>query len=166
MAILSHKRLMLWRKKNIFINLSWHVGYGPLLSPFEVLEVPKIHNSSIVWPGLSKTPASLYLCGTCLVSHLNNIKIFSLNIVSLREKDQYYVHIILRPGLVQLEDAEQVSWHFQGSEGDFKTHQNLSFLWLSFKAVHITRCLRELASRLSLIFLSSHSVRPSLMPKM
>ena len=48
MAILSHKRLMLWHKKNIFTNLSWHVGYGPLLSPFEVLEVPKTDNSPIV----------------------------------------------------------------------------------------------------------------------
>ena len=35
-------------QKNIFINLSWHVGYGPLLSPFEVLEVPKTDNSPIV----------------------------------------------------------------------------------------------------------------------
>ena len=48
MAIFSHKWLMLWRKKHIVINLSWHGGYGPLLSSFEVLEVPKTHNSSIV----------------------------------------------------------------------------------------------------------------------
>ena len=48
MAIFSHKWLMLWRKKHIVINLSWHGGYGSLLSSFEVLEVPKTHNSSIV----------------------------------------------------------------------------------------------------------------------
>ena len=48
MAILSHKWRMLWRKKHIFINISWHGGYGPLLSSFEVLEVPKTDNSSIV----------------------------------------------------------------------------------------------------------------------
>ena len=47
MAIFSHKWLMLWRKKPIVINLSWHGGYGPLLSSFEVLEVPKTNNSSI-----------------------------------------------------------------------------------------------------------------------
>ena len=50
---------MLWHKKNLFINLRWHVGYGPLLSPFEVLEVPKTDNAPIVSPGLSKTPAPL-----------------------------------------------------------------------------------------------------------
>ena len=48
MAIFSHKWLMLWRKKHIVINLSWHGGYGSLLSSFEVLEVPKTDNSSIV----------------------------------------------------------------------------------------------------------------------
>ena len=32
-------------------NLSWHGGYGPLLSLFEHLEVPKIHRLPIVWPG-------------------------------------------------------------------------------------------------------------------
>ena len=48
MAIFSHKWLMLWRKKHIVINLSWHGGYGPLLSSFEVLEVPKTDKSSIV----------------------------------------------------------------------------------------------------------------------
>ena len=48
MANFSHKWLMLWRKKHIFINLSLHGGYGPLLSSFEVLEVPKTDNSSIV----------------------------------------------------------------------------------------------------------------------
>ena len=52
---------MSWRKKHIFINLSWHGGHGPLLSPFEGLEVPKLYRSSIVWPGLSKTPAPLEL---------------------------------------------------------------------------------------------------------
>ena len=51
---------MSWRKKHIFINLSWHGGHGPLLSPFEGLEVPKLYRSSIVWPGLSKTPAPLF----------------------------------------------------------------------------------------------------------
>ena len=48
MAILSHKWQMLWRKKHIFINISWHMGYGPLLSLFEDLEVPKTDKSSIV----------------------------------------------------------------------------------------------------------------------
>ena len=48
MAILSHKRLMLWRKKHIFINISWHGGYGPLLSLFEDLEVLILHKSPIV----------------------------------------------------------------------------------------------------------------------
>ena len=38
MAILSHKWQMLWRKKYIFINISWHGGYGLLLSLFEDLE--------------------------------------------------------------------------------------------------------------------------------
>ena len=60
MAILSHKRLMLCRKKHFFINISWHGGYGPLLSLFEDLEVPILHKSPIVWPGLSKTSAPLY----------------------------------------------------------------------------------------------------------
>ena len=59
MAIFSHKWLMLWRKKHIVINLSWHGGYGPLLSSFEVLEVPKTHNSSIVWRHHSKSPVPL-----------------------------------------------------------------------------------------------------------
>ena len=57
MAIFSHKWLMLWRKKHIVINLSWHGGYGPLLSLFEDLEVLILHKSPIVWPGLSKTSA-------------------------------------------------------------------------------------------------------------
>ena len=48
MAILSHKWLMLWRKKHIFINISWHGGYGPLLSLFEDLEVLILHKSPIV----------------------------------------------------------------------------------------------------------------------
>ena len=48
MAILSHKWLMLWRKKHIFINISWHGDYGPLLSLFEDLEVAKIDRLSIV----------------------------------------------------------------------------------------------------------------------
>ena len=59
MAILSHKWLILWRKKYFFIHLSWHGGYGPLLSLFEDLEVPKLHKSPIVWPGLPKTSAPL-----------------------------------------------------------------------------------------------------------
>ena len=59
MAIFSHKWLMLWRKKHIVINLSWHGGYGPLLSSFEVLEVSKTHNSSIVWRHHSKSPVPL-----------------------------------------------------------------------------------------------------------
>ena len=46
MAIFSHKWLMLWRKKHIFINPSWQGGYGPILSSFEVLEVPILHRSS------------------------------------------------------------------------------------------------------------------------
>ena len=48
MAILSHKWLMLWRKKHIFINISWHGGYGPLLSLFEDLEVLILHKLPIV----------------------------------------------------------------------------------------------------------------------
>ena len=59
MAIFSHKWLMLWRKKHIVINLSWHGGYGSLLSSFEVLEVPKTDNSSIVWRHHSKSPVPL-----------------------------------------------------------------------------------------------------------
>ena len=35
---------MLWRKKYIFINLSWHGGCGQLLSSFDDLEVPLPHN--------------------------------------------------------------------------------------------------------------------------
>ena len=50
---------MLWGKKHIFINLSWQGGYGPILSSFEVLEVPKRHRSSTFWPGLLKTLAPL-----------------------------------------------------------------------------------------------------------
>ena len=46
MAIFSHKWLMLWGKKHIFINISWHGGYGLILSSFAVLEVPKINRSS------------------------------------------------------------------------------------------------------------------------
>ena len=57
MAIFSPKWEMIWRKENIFFNDSWHVGYGSILGPFEVLEVPKTDNLPIVWPGLSKTPA-------------------------------------------------------------------------------------------------------------
>ena len=68
-AIFSRKWLMLWRKKYIFINLSWHGGYGLLLSPFEAPEVPK----TIVWPGLSKTPAHLatrrHHCISCKFGH-------------------------------------------------------------------------------------------------
>ena len=48
MAIFSHKWQMFWRKKYIFINLSWHGGYGPLLSLFEDLEVTILHKSPIV----------------------------------------------------------------------------------------------------------------------
>ena len=48
MAIFSHKWLMLWPKNHIFINISWHGSCGPLLSSFEVLEVPKTDKSSIV----------------------------------------------------------------------------------------------------------------------
>ena len=72
MAILSHNWLMSWRKKHIFINLSWHGGHGPLLSPFEGLEVPKLYRSSIVWPGLSKTPAPLTANVWSLVLHMGS----------------------------------------------------------------------------------------------
>ena len=41
---------------NIYFH-QYQVDCGPLLSPFELLEVPKTHKMSIVWPGLSKTPA-------------------------------------------------------------------------------------------------------------
>ena len=47
MAIISHKWLIIWLKNDIFINLSWHGGCGPLLSPFEHLEVPVPHKSFI-----------------------------------------------------------------------------------------------------------------------
>ena len=51
MAILSHKWLMLWRKKHIFINISWHGDYGPLLSLFEDLEVAFIPIAwGVFWP--------------------------------------------------------------------------------------------------------------------
>ena len=59
MAIFSHKWLMLWPKNHIFINISWHGSCGPLLSSFEVLEVPKTDKSSIVWRHHSKTPVPL-----------------------------------------------------------------------------------------------------------
>ena len=36
------------------------LGYGPLLSLFEDLEVPKIDRLSIVWPGLSKYPVPFF----------------------------------------------------------------------------------------------------------
>ena len=49
---------MLWRKKHIFINISWHGGHGPLLSLFEDLEVPKRDKSSIVWRHHSKSPVA------------------------------------------------------------------------------------------------------------
>ena len=48
MAIFCHKRPMLWRKKHLVINLSLHEGYGLLLSSFDVLEVSKTDNLSIV----------------------------------------------------------------------------------------------------------------------
>ena len=35
-------------------NLSWHGGYGPLLSLFEHLEVSEPHKSIITLPGLSE----------------------------------------------------------------------------------------------------------------
>ena len=54
MAIFSHKWLMLWRKKYIFINLSWHGGCGQLLSSFDDLEVPLPHKSFITLPVLSE----------------------------------------------------------------------------------------------------------------
>ena len=60
--IFSHKWLILWLQKYLFINLSWHGGCGTLLSSFEDLEVPKTNKSSIFWPGLPKTPAPLYMC--------------------------------------------------------------------------------------------------------
>ena len=63
MAIFSHKWLMLWPKNHIFINISWHGSCGPLLSSFEVLEVPKTDKSSIVWRHHSKTPVPLVCTG-------------------------------------------------------------------------------------------------------
>ena len=54
MAIFSHTWLILWLKNYIFINLSWHVGCGPLLSLFEHLEVPVPHKSFITLPVLSE----------------------------------------------------------------------------------------------------------------
>ena len=59
MAIFSHKWLMLWRKKHKFINLSWHGGYGLILSLFEQLEVSVPHNCFITLPGLSEKPVPL-----------------------------------------------------------------------------------------------------------
>ena len=59
MAIFSHKWLMLWPKNHIFINISWHGSCGPLLSSFEVLEVPKTDKSSIVWRHHSKSPVPI-----------------------------------------------------------------------------------------------------------
>ena len=56
MAIFSHNWLMLWRKKYIFINLSWHGGCGQLLSLFDDLEVPLAHNFFVTLPGLSEQP--------------------------------------------------------------------------------------------------------------
>ena len=54
MAIISHKWLIIWLKNDIFINLSWHGGCGPLLSLFEHLEVPFAHKSFITLPVLSE----------------------------------------------------------------------------------------------------------------
>ena len=48
MAIFSHNWQMIWQKENIFFNDSWHVVYGSILGPFEVLEVPKTDKLSIV----------------------------------------------------------------------------------------------------------------------
>lgn len=56
MAIFSHKWLMLWPKNHIFINISWHGSCGPLLSPFEHLEVPVPHKSFITLPNFSEQP--------------------------------------------------------------------------------------------------------------
>ena len=57
----SHKWLILWLKKYIFISLSWHVGCGPLLSLFERLEIPILHISFITLPNLSEQPIPLEL---------------------------------------------------------------------------------------------------------
>ena len=70
MANLTHKWLILWLQAYIFINIRWHVDCGPLLSPFEVLEVPKTHNL----PGLSKSPAPLHtLCVYVQMSNANKL---------------------------------------------------------------------------------------------
>ena len=82
MAILSHQWLMLWRKKHIFINLSWRGGYGPLLSSFEVLEVPKTDNSSIVWRGLS-TNSQLWFYIYWIIVRFLNLLISSLSLFCL-----------------------------------------------------------------------------------
>ena len=82
MAIFSHKWLMLWRKKHIVINLSWHGGYGPLLSSFEVLEVPKTDNSSIVWRGLS-TNSQLWFYIYWIIVRFLNLLISSLSLFCL-----------------------------------------------------------------------------------
>ena len=53
-GFLSHKWLVLWRKKHKFISHSWHGGYGLILGLFEQLEVSVPHNCFITLPGLSE----------------------------------------------------------------------------------------------------------------
>ena len=73
MAILSHRWLMLWRKKHIFINISWHGGCGPLLSPFEHLEVPVPHKSFVTSPNFSEYPVPL----TYVILYCNKVTGYS-----------------------------------------------------------------------------------------
>ena len=117
MAILSHNWLMSWRKKHIFINLSWHGGHGPLLSPFEGLEVPKLYRSSIVWPGLSKTPAPLSTPRVRIIycSNLFVHKVFH------NDKDKYNKY-----------NAGQSSLHVNG----IKIMSACLFSWIQW--IHVT----------------------------
>ena len=78
MAIFSHKWLMLWPKNHIFINISWHGSCGPLLSSFEVLEVPKTDKSSIVWRHHSKSPVPLDVFSFWQFRKMWNCSIFLL----------------------------------------------------------------------------------------
>ena len=59
MAIFHHKWLILWRKKNIFINIQLPMGSGQLLIPFGYLEVPLPAACSLVRRALWNTPAPL-----------------------------------------------------------------------------------------------------------
>ena len=94
-------------------NLSWHGGYGPLLSLFEHLEVPKIHRLPIVWPGLSKTPAPLGFNDTDIDCHyilFVLVILYNLYLVCFKED---YIVLVGRPThLIYISDIYLLSWRW------------------------------------------------------